>query len=291
VTKQQLLDRIERLESQLLLVRAQASAASNKPQSIITWQPGAVNPVPPVYNDWNQIEAVVNALQGNAILITDDTGTPGFMHVPSTANLDGRGRLEIVGGGPNGESEVVIDDGGQLQNVRSWRTIAVRSEPTIKPSILYNIDGLIVECLDATFLFDNGGGGTLPVIECDPASYMGFFFIASSELRNSHNPGHAVLNVGNNVLLFFTINCLDFPSTFDTTISGPATSSIQFQLDASVPQTISLPAFLGATSIVQIDDAVGVTYTPADLVHWSGVAPTSVKNALDRIAAKITPIP
>jgi hypothetical protein len=282
---------LELLEELLAITRAKASAASSKPQAIITWQPGAVSPVAPVYNDWNQVEAVVNALQGNAILITDDTGTPGFMHIPSTANLDGRGRLEIVGGGPNGESEVVIDDGGQLLNVRSWRTIAIRAEPTIKPSILYNIDGLIVECFDATFLFDFGGGGTLPIIECDPASYMGFFFIASSELRNSHNPGHAVLNVGPNVILFFTINCLDFSSSFDNTISGPATASIQFQIDASVPPVINIPAFLGAVSITQIDNAPGVTYTPSNLADWSGIAPLNVQNALDRIAAKITPIP
>lgn len=40
-----------------------------------------------------------------------------------------------------------------------------------------------------------------------------------------------------------------------------------------------------------IADAIRMTYTPAVLANWSGVAPTSIANALDRIAAKITPIP
>jgi hypothetical protein len=35
----------------------------------------------------------------------------------------------------------------------------------------------------------------------------------------------------------------------------------------------------------------GLGYVPANLADWSGTAPTSVWNALDRIAAKITPIP
>lgn len=35
----------------------------------------------------------------------------------------------------------------------------------------------------------------------------------------------------------------------------------------------------------------GLGYNPASLPNWSGVAPSSVWNALDRIAAKIGPIP
>jgi hypothetical protein len=281
---------IERLDALVAILNAKGGGGVKLPQSIITWQPGAVSPVAPVYSDWNDIQTVVAALQGNAILIVDDTGTPGFMHIPSTANLDGFGRLEIVGGGPNGEAEIVIDDGGQIKNVRSWRTIAVRAEPTIRSPILYTMDGLIVETLDATFLFDNGGGGTLPIIDCQVPSYMGFFFIASSELRNSHNPGMPVLNIGPNALLFFTINALDFSSSFDTTISGPVTSSLQLQIDASVPPVIALPAFLGTLNPLfppQIDAAPGVTYTPAVPGNWAAPPPTNVQQALDRIAAAL----
>lgn len=32
-------------------------------------------------------------------------------------------------------------------------------------------------------------------------------------------------------------------------------------------------------------------YTPANLADWSGTAPTSLADALDRIAAALTPIP
>lgn len=49
----------------------------------------------------------------------------------------------------------------------------------------------------------------------------------------------------------------------------------------------------GATSaqVLLLDNAIGLAYTPTNLVDWSGITPTSVSDALDRIAAKITPIP
>lgn len=48
---------------------------------------------------------------------------------------------------------------------------------------------------------------------------------------------------------------------------------------------------LGGTSITLVNDAYGLAYTPAILANWSGIAPTSVSDALDRIAAMIGPIP
>jgi hypothetical protein len=259
--------------------------------STIVWAPGVPSPSPPVYSNWSDIETVVNEHQGAVRIIVDTTGLAGFAHVPSTANLDGRGRLEMVGGGPNGETEIVIDDGGQIKNIREMRTIVFRAEPTIRPPLLWDIDGLIVECFDATFLFDFGGGGTLPIMQLSPATYMSFFFMDSSELRNSHNPGHAVMNLAPGILLFWAINNLDFSSSFADTVSGPATASIQLNVDASLPSTFTQAQFLGAVTITQIDMAEGVTYTPAVIANWNGVAPANVQEALDRIAARIGPIP
>ena len=50
----------------------------------------------------------------------------------------------------------------------------------------------------------------------------------------------------------------------------------------------------GAPSVVPLlTDATGAgaSYTPANLVNWSGVAPSSLADALDRIAASVGPIP
>ena len=45
------------------------------------------------------------------------------------------------------------------------------------------------------------------------------------------------------------------------------------------------------TGWVSVDDAFSIAYTPTTLADWSGVPPTSVGDALDRIAARISPIP
>lgn len=46
----------------------------------------------------------------------------------------------------------------------------------------------------------------------------------------------------------------------------------------------------GTITETPLSTALGSTYAPAVLANWSGTTPTSVANALDRIAAKITPI-
>lgn len=62
---------------------------------------------------------------------------------------------------------------------------------------------------------------------------------------------------------------------------------------AALPALANVTYAGGATSaqLVLANDSFGLAYTPAVLADWSGVAPASVKEALDRIAAKITPIP
>jgi hypothetical protein len=259
--------------------------------AMIVYAPGIANAVAPIFNDWNQIEAIVNGHQGACRIIFDATGLPGFIHVPATANLDGKGRLELVGGGPNGEAEVVIDNGGQIKNAREYRTIVFRAEPTIRSPIVIDLEGLIVECFDTTFLFDNGGGGTLPIISVIPPTYTTLLFYESSELRNSHNPGMPVIDIGAGVTVLWGINDLVFESPFTDTVSGPASATINLQVDASLPSTFSQALFLGTVTITQIDMAEGVTYTPAVVANWNGVAPANVQEALDRIAARIGPIP
>jgi hypothetical protein len=71
------------------------------------------------------------------------------------------------------------------------------------------------------------------------------------------------------------------------TLSGLGTVQAQLTSDC-------LPGVQGGLTtytVVQASNSNQDKYTPAVLANWSGTAPTSVANALDRIAAKITPIP
>nr|WP_246862841.1 exosporium leader peptide [Paenibacillus cellulosilyticus] len=44
------------------------------------------------------------------------------------------------------------------------------------------------------------------------------------------------------------------------------------------------------TTLIRVDDAFGLAYTPGNPADWSGPPPTTVQEALDRIAAKISPV-
>jgi hypothetical protein len=46
---------------------------------------------------------------------------------------------------------------------------------------------------------------------------------------------------------------------------------------------------LGTNTIIEkLNDAAGLGYTPANLANWIAPPPTTVQEALDRIAAKLT---
>ena len=57
----------------------------------------------------------------------------------------------------------------------------------------------------------------------------------------------------------------------------------------AVPPAVTLAG--GAAAPVLLSSANGLGYIATTVGDWSGTNPTSVRNALDRIAAKITPIP
>jgi hypothetical protein len=82
---------------------------------------------------------------------------------------------------------------------------------------------------------------------------------------------------------------------FQTSANGTAFGSeVGGQLIYAFDASSEPPAFtfaLGTYIPRQTDQAIAIGYSPATLANWSGTAPTSVANALDRIAAKITPIP
>ncbi len=73
-------------------------------------------------------------------------------------------------------------------------------------------------------------------------------------------------------------------------IGGPVGSTVQFFRDDTQPALASA-LFFGTYNDFMSSNSGNEMYVPAVAGDWSGTAPTSVANALDRIAAKIGPIP
>jgi hypothetical protein len=70
-------------------------------------------------------------------------------------------------------------------------------------------------------------------------------------------------------------------------------TNASFNTTSLLPPTIS---FADGATIAQVTQtshifSTNVTYTAADVANWSGTNPTSVANALDRIAAHVGPVP
>jgi len=110
--------------------------------------------------------------------------------------------------------------------------------------------------------------------------------MTDSGLMNSHNPGAPVLVMGPNSVLLMSIATVMFPIPFDNTIAGPASASLELQLDSTQPP-FPMGGFLGpvTTTFVSVANALG--YTPGAPGNWVGPAPTFVQQALDRIAARV----
>lgn len=248
-------------------------------QAIVVYRPGLPTSAP-YYQTWAEIETAVNAVDGACQLWVDQTGFGGYAPVPATANLDGKGRLEIVGKGPGGEAGLTFADGAQIRNVQTFRTIVLRGQGSVTPPLLWDLDGMIVECYDATFLF--AAVCAQPVMKISVPSYISFFFSHSSELRNGGNPGAAVMFIDAPVLCFLCIDTLFFPSTFNTTIGGAVGSTLEMQTDFSLPPTFNLPAFLGTFTLSCIDNAPNGLISVANLAALALVDPTTATRSTPR---------
>lgn len=91
----------------------------------------------------------------------------------------------------------------------------------------------------------------------------------------------------------FTFGVDMYPASevFSNSFEGSAAANLLVNVWAASAVFQTQTGFLGTIEFYPNDNASIVLYVPSTLANWSGIAPTSVSNALDRIASKITPIP
>lgn len=82
------------------------------------------------------------------------------------------------------------------------------------------------------------------------------------------------------------------PSLHLPSFNGAAGLTLNLNYDDTVPSSqLGQASWAGTVNLVPYSEAASMSYAPSNLANWSGVAPTSVANALDRLAAKSAPIP
>jgi hypothetical protein len=136
-------------------------------------------------------------------------------------------------------------------------------------------------------------GALVPAIRITAADQSFALFSLLGALDNSNAPTVPVIatDAGATTTIYPHSAAPNF--TFLVTgneIGGGPGSRVFWENDDTVPPLASA-LFTGTLVQSPCSDAGNASYEPANLANWSGVAPMSVANALDRIAAKIGPIP
>ena len=126
-------------------------------------------------------------------------------------------------------------------------------------------------------------GVTMTVTSSTQGAYNGDVYFTNSTLSNlivTRSPG-AIMDVyGYNSSVTGVLQIFGTNGSFTaTTDFFPIKSNLTFGPGVSY------------SSLTLVNDAYGLAYTPSVVGNWSGIAPSSVADALDRVAAMIGPIP
>jgi hypothetical protein len=142
-------------------------------------------------------------------------------------------------------------------------------------------------------------GCQLYINQC--ASFAGTLFARQSNVSPSSNLLQTSSGNLSNLEIDATLPGPATPYTADlgSSILQPSAITLSGAFSSVAADVSSLPALskitlAGGATLAQIalkNTALGLGYVPSNLADWSGTPPVSVQNALDRIAAKITPIP
>lgn len=253
----------------------------------IIFRPGGMS-LGNVFATWVEIKAVIAATNGALTVLVDDSVAPAVVSVGVT---DCQSRVTFTSAFQHelpSTVKLTLPDGAILKDVRAINGfLTVVAEGTTVPNFQFTPDR-------ALSLIDGGvisNVGTQPIIRLAANAFFVVTFAESSIFSNP-TPGAGPLvdlSAPGAQAVIFTVTGSGF--TTDNTVTGVAGTTAIFQFDASLGNFPTNPGFAGTTQKFVLDDALFMSYTPAVLANWSGVAPTSTADALDRLAAKVGPVP
>jgi hypothetical protein len=269
------LDRVDNDARQALSRASAGPTLARALQYAFVFRPGGVAGGQ-VYTTWPTLMAAVNGVQGPKLVQIDTTFgvanvPPGMWNLNSvsltgTNGIDFEPVLHFLQ-----DAHVTFD----VLHLEQLRLMPLGTTPVCSAN------------LGATLLLDDGAqllvtsAGVAPFWDIAVADTF-LICRASSQLGQGAFPVISV-EAGETLFAQFDSQAFVHANAFGGagSLSGSATSDVTFNL----PQTVATLNLSFASIASQ------TAYPPAVLANWSGVAPTSVANALDRIAAKITPIP
>lgn len=237
-----------------------------------------------VYATWPEVVQAVDRADGAAMLWIDDSLAPAEVSL----SLNGHGKLTIAGalGVP---TTLTVLDGYVLKNVREI-TGNLTIEATTATSYAMEYDEskeLIVS--DGAGL-SLKGGSTLPLFVAPDG--MQVTTKEYGRILSAAGPVAAIQLTATKSLAYYAWNSRVGTPPASNAFAASAAESLYFTTDASgFDFSAANPNCTATLTTTLNDQATYESYDAANPADWSGSAPATVKEALDRIAAKITPIP
>ena len=191
----------------------------------------------------------------------------------------------VAGGGST--RNLIIDDGAAFVfNYMDSENVVWICNASAPPIDIANV-GNNVPAFHLRFGAMQSTAGSAPLIRIRSAGLIGLTLHDRAQIANGGAP---VFQVDAGATQ--TVRCFDATTISPSSFTGAGAIIATASAEAIV--SASQPGVTGSFTIQLLAMAPQVAYTPADATKWVGPAPTTVQQALDRIAANTTnthPIP
>lgn len=221
---------------------------------------------------------------------------PGFGIDPVTGQPRTSGAALLSIRGATRSTLLFVPDKAGILGLLSAETITILSAAVTAPAFGF---GSVLRLKAA--VLSSELGALVPVAQTADGATLDIYMEENSAFDNTAAPAHPILQMGTTTGLGSTLRIL---AVMQATLGGlnaitqkTAAGVVNFKHDLSVASgyfAAQNPALVGVTD-VQIDGATGAggAYTPGAPADWVGPVPTTIQQALDRLAAAggVTPVP
>lgn len=270
-----------------VLARAVIGIGAGIGITALVFEPGNLTPGPGVYTDWADLMAAANAAPGPVEIRMSDAFAA--VEIPAGVHVFAKGAifsaLHYKG------TVLTILDGATLEGVREFKgALNIDYQGTVDPCIVFNasigeVGGVLI--IDENVEITISGG--VPFIRIEEDRFPAFI-MRNGGLFNSASMIELVDgNIGITAALFLLYDAAGYVP--DALITAGLNTALFALVFSSSARKGPMAGFAG--SIIEDITAVraeNIDYTAAVAGDWTGVNPTSVANALDRIAAAAGPI-
>ncbi len=260
-------------------------AAVSSGSSNLIWRPGGTAGGNVVTTAAAVAAALVQA-QGALAIFIDSTLAPANVNV----DWNGFGCATLY---PYNAASFLftINDGATLHAFAEMSALVAVCQCKTTQAFSFDTDDSFLLFNFATIAL--AAGALVPAIEITAADAEFALFSLLGSFDNSLAPAVPVITTDAGAASTFYIHSAAQNFTFLVTgneIGGGPGSTVFWENDDTTPPLASA-LFTGTLNQAPSSDAANELYTPAVVANWSGVAPSSVANALDRLAAKVGPVP